>query len=70
MKDKIAAIALGLLLVGTASAGGPELINYQGILKDSENEPITGTVNVTFRFYDAITGGFLLLTRQDFHSAR
>ena len=35
----------------------PMLINYQAKLVDDSNDPITGTVSVTFRLYDAIDGG-------------
>ena len=35
----------------------PMLINYQAKLVDDSNNPITGTVSVTFRLYDAIDGG-------------
>ena len=35
----------------------PMLINYQAKLVDDSNDPITGSVSVTFRLYDAIDGG-------------
>jgi len=54
-----------VLLAGWAlGTGVPELINYQGILKDGAGDPITGAVTLTFRFYDADTAGNLLLTVQ------
>lgn len=35
----------------------PTLIGYQGVITDSEGEPITGVHNVTFTIYDAPTVG-------------
>ena len=35
----------------------PMLINYQAKLVDDSNDPITGTVSITFRLYDAIDSG-------------
>jgi hypothetical protein len=32
-------------------------INYQGFLRDSLGQPVTGTLNMTFRIYDAESGG-------------
>jgi hypothetical protein len=40
----------------------PMLINYQAKLVDDSNDPITGTVSVTFRLYDAVEGGTQLWT--------
>lgn len=48
------------LLVATGAASGPGLINYQGLLKDSSGDPLTGTVSVTFKIYDAATGDNIL----------
>jgi len=62
MRNVIAVITMGALLAGVALAEVPELINYQGILKDSGGTPVTGTVTLTFRFYDAETVGSLLFT--------
>ena len=56
-------LLLTVLSVGTLSvADVPEFINYQGFLKDSAQDPINGTVDLTFRFYDAETGGNLCLS--------
>ncbi len=35
----------------------PNVINYQGYLTDSSGSPLTGTVNVTLTFWDALTAG-------------
>ena len=35
----------------------PNVINYQGYLTDSSGTPLEGTVNVTLKFWDALTGG-------------
>ena len=40
----------------------PMLINYQAKLVGNNDAPITGTVAVTFRMYDALTSGNLIWT--------
>ena len=57
---------MGLLALGTVIAASvPGLINYQGKLTDSGGTPLDGvSVDLTFRFYDAVTSGTLLLTVQ------
>ena len=63
-RNKIASLlslAVGFLLMGVvAQAQVPQLINYQGVLKDSGGNPITGSENIVFSIYDAPTGGTLL----------
>lgn len=39
------------------AATPPDLINYQGVLRDSNNKPLTGSYDMVFRFYDAEAGG-------------
>jgi len=46
----------------------PGLVNYQGILRDSSDNPLSGTFDMVFRFYDASSGGSLLLTDAHFAS--
>lgn len=48
-----------LLITAIASAGIPQLINYQGRLTASGGAPINDTVLITFAVYDAVTGGNL-----------
>jgi hypothetical protein len=44
------------------AASPPPLLNYQGVLRDSSNAPVPdGAYDMTFRFYDALTAGNLLL---------
>lgn len=43
-------------------AAVPKLVTYQGILKDSANSYLTGTYSVTFRIYEAATGGTAVWT--------
>ena len=38
-------------------AGIPKLINYQGMLTDNSGNPLTGTFNITFKIYNASSGG-------------
>ena len=49
-------IGLVALTVTVAGDPVPELINYQGKLEDSGG-PVTDTVDLTFTFYDAASGG-------------
>jgi len=60
MRWKTAALVLGFLifaLPGHALAQVPPLIRYQGTLTDGNGAPLTGSHNLTFRFYDAAIGG-------------
>lgn len=41
----------------TFAASPPSLINYQGVLRDAEDKPLSGKYDMTFRFYDAATLG-------------
>jgi hypothetical protein len=54
-------LAAGLVLLSAlAHAQVPQLMNYQGVLKDGGGTPIDGTVSVVFAIYDASTGGTAL----------
>jgi hypothetical protein len=44
----------------------PGLVNYQGILRDNSDQPLSGTFDMVFYFYDAPSGGSLLLTDAHF----
>jgi hypothetical protein len=46
-----------LLLGGFSLADIPRLINYQGMLIDGSGEPLNGTPDLTFRIYNASSGG-------------
>ena len=39
------------------AADPPQLINYQGVLRDSSDKPLDGSFPMTFRFFDALTAG-------------
>ena len=52
-----AVIMLGV--VSTARADVTPLINYQGILLDTDGEPVTTPVTVVFTIYDAPTEGYV-----------
>ena len=50
-----------VLLVIPCRADVPLMVNYQGLLLDqSTGDPVTGSVDMEFRIYDAATGGTLL----------
>ncbi len=48
-----------VFLVGLSLAGIPKLINYQGMLTDDSGNPLTDTLNITFKIYNASSGGTL-----------
>ncbi len=52
-------VALSVLsFVAYASAGVPQMINYQGVLTDTDGCPVEDTsYAIIFRLYDALTGG-------------
>src|SRR5437867_451007 len=52
----------GMLL----AAEPPALVNYQGVLRDASNAPISGSRNMVFRFFATPAGGSDLLA--DAHS--
>jgi hypothetical protein len=64
MIRRVVWLLLGVLLVlaGVATAGTvPRLVNYQGRLTGLDGTPVTdSTYSVTFRFFNAATGGVLL----------
>lgn len=49
-----------LLLSSNVFSALPQSINYQAYLKDSTGLPVNGAPAITFRIYDALTGGNLL----------
>lgn len=49
----IAAAPQTILAVGTP----PALIDYQGVLRDATNHPLSGSFDMTFRFHSAASGG-------------
>src|SRR5262245_17743322 len=51
----------------TAQSLPPERINYQGVLRDQNGVPLTGTYDMWFRFFDAASGGNEILV--DRHAA-
>jgi len=53
----IIALLCFLLLPQTSYADIPETINFQGRLRGSAGQLVTGTYNMTFRIYDAPSGG-------------
>ena len=56
----IVAVFIVYVMVGTAWADVPGLINYQGKLDDAGGEPVSGVRSITFEFRDAPAAGNLL----------
>ena len=51
---------LVILTVGSIlshAAEPPPLMNYQGVLRDANDEPLTGAYDIQFRFFDASAAG-------------
>jgi hypothetical protein len=46
-----------VILVSSAAADIPKLINYQGMLTNGDGDPLDGTFDVFFRIYNAPSGG-------------
>jgi hypothetical protein len=51
---------MALTLAPRAQSPPPDRINYQGVLRDSAGAPMDGLITMTFRFYDAASGGTIL----------
>jgi hypothetical protein len=52
------AFVLGVLISGIAfPATPPSLVNYQGVLRDNNDKPLSGSYDMLFRFMDASTAG-------------
>lgn len=56
---KVAMSCLLLLAVagGALAAPPPDTINYQGVLRDNTDRPLTGSFGMVFRLFDAMTAG-------------
>jgi hypothetical protein len=53
-------VILGPMLLATSvatAAAPPELVNYQGVLRDDSDKPLSGTYDMVFAFYDAPAPG-------------
>ena len=59
--NSVGALPLRAPLAASTSTG---TIAYQGRLADADGNPITNTVNMIFRLYDAATGGVFLWEEQ------
>lgn len=63
MKQKhlifFAVLAASFLLTSFVYAAVPHLIRFQGKVTDKAGAPLNGSYNITFRLYDAETGGQL-----------
>jgi hypothetical protein len=58
-------VATAIVMSAVAvKADVPTLINYQGVLQDSEGNPVTEPVNVTFTIYDSPSDGTQIWKRR------
>lgn len=67
MKRIALTILLSIAALAPATAADPpELINYQGVLRNASDIPLDGTYDMEFHFYSAETGGDQILV--DYHT--
>jgi hypothetical protein len=58
--------AVSTLIVpgGLGAVEPPALLNYQAVLRDAAGAPLSGSYDMTFRFFDAPLGGNEILVDQ------
>jgi hypothetical protein len=61
----VCVLFLGAVALNASSA--PKMMNYQGLLLDSNGDPVTSCVSMTFTVYDAASGGNVVW--QETHSS-
>ena len=61
MRPSIALLISLMLAPAALAAGGSELLNYQGVLRDAGGNPRQGTFDMRFRLFDAQAAGNELL---------
>ena len=61
MKTTMKRILVAFLLLGLTgvvhAASPPDQINFQGVLRDDNNDPLDGDFDMQFRFFDMAAGG-------------
>jgi len=58
MKSLLPVVMIVAVAIGTAYAvPPPDLINYQGVLRDASDNPLDGSYGMVFRLYSASAGG-------------
>lgn len=66
MQRSVSSIAVGLLVIGllisSATAAVPVLIGHSGRLLDSDDAPISGTIDITYAIFETPAGGTALWT--------
>ncbi len=53
----VAGTLAALVLADAVAAPPPSLVNYQGVLRNSAEEPLSGAYDMEFRFWDAAVAG-------------
>jgi len=53
-----------LAITGSLALAGPDLINYQGYLRDNDGNPVEGSVTLNFRLFDAEVAGSAFWSEQ------
>jgi hypothetical protein len=70
MRSVVRRLAVIVVLVATLRASAaPDLIAYQGVLRDAQGVPLLGTYDMVFRFFSAGTGGDEILVDQHLTAA-
>ncbi len=50
-------ILVAVWAIPVNAATPPPLVNYQGVLRDNNDKPLTGTFDISFHFFDALSAG-------------
>jgi hypothetical protein len=62
MKKWMIVFGLLVFIVSLCAYAVPQMINFQGRLTNPDGTPVTSSESVTFRLYDALTGGLPIAT--------
>jgi hypothetical protein len=63
-KSLLIALTAALTAGASDAATPPPLVNYQGVLRDNNDKPLSGTYDVRFRFLDAVLAGDEIMVDQ------
>ena len=58
----VMSVGIILVIITSAAAAAPQKVNFQGKLTDASGNPINASVSMTFKIWDALTGGNTLWT--------
>ncbi len=65
MKKLVIYLLFSLIIIGNVNAENTNLINFQGYLVDTQDKPLTGEYEITFKIYSSSTNGDILWSETD-----